>query len=240
MPTQVPSGYLEALTDAINALTANAQDAARSVIAKMLADGVTDPEEIVEALAEALEPIFEALTSESASLSATSYDFLRSAMVGYPLGAAPYPAHDPAYTLQAMEGMAAKHKWNMDAFTKAVIDRLDYEAKRAAGQTMFSNGVDDPQKPRFARVPTGAETCPFCIMLASRGFVYRSEKSAGKLDHYHPNCDCRVVPRFGSATFEGYDPDDYLREYERLIDEGVLDVDQLEASAARAHKRHRH
>lgn len=32
---------------------------------------------------------------------------------------------------------------------------------------------------RFARVPTGAETCTFCLMLASRGAVYSSATSAG-------------------------------------------------------------
>lgn len=44
---------------------------------------------------------------------------------------------------------------------------------------------------RWARVPSGSDTCPFCLMLASRGFVYTSAKAAG--GHYHPHCDCRVV-----------------------------------------------
>ena len=55
----------------------------------------------------------------------------------------------------------------------------------------------------WARVLTGAENCPFCVMLASRGPVYRSADDAGRLDAsemlddadaggyvntYHPNC----------------------------------------------------
>ena len=46
---------------------------------------------------------------------------------------------------------------------------------------------------RFARVPSGTETCTFCRMLASRGFVYWSRETAGELDHFHRGCDCRVV-----------------------------------------------
>ena len=59
---------------------------------------------------------------------------------------------------------------------------------------------------RFARVPSGGETCPFCIMLASRGAVYYSEQSAGADGHYHANCRCRIVPSWNGAAIEGYDP----------------------------------
>ena len=84
------------------------------------------------------------------------------------------------------------------------------QVKRRANRTMAENCARDGV--RYARVPRGSETCGFCIMLASRGFVYRSEKSAGALDHYHANCDCRIVASFDADTVEGYDPDDlYLR-----------------------------
>ena len=53
----------------------------------------------------------------------------------------------------------------------------------------------------FARVPTGTETCTFCLMLASRGAVYRTRKTAGEWRHFHRGCDCKVAP-----SFEG-DPD---------------------------------
>lgn len=51
---------------------------------------------------------------------------------------------------------------------------------------------------RWARVPQGEETCDFCLMLASRGFVYVSEASAqGYEGHVHRGCDCIVVPGVG-------------------------------------------
>lgn len=86
------------------------------------------------------------------------------------------------------------------------------QVKRTANRTMNRNCERDGV--RYARVPTGAETCGFCIMLASRGFVYASARSAGELDHYHRSCDCKVVPGFPGVTeVEGYDPDALLDLY---------------------------
>ena len=88
---------------------------------------------------------------------------------------------------------------------RRVGDLASAEVKRMANRTMTDNCMRDGV--RYARVPVGAETCGFCIMLASRGFVYHSERSAGELNHYHQNCDCKVVPGFPGVEVEGYDPD---------------------------------
>lgn len=89
---------------------------------------------------------------------------------------------------------------------------------------------------RYARVPTGAETCPFCIMLASRGFVYHSEAAAR---HAHSGCNCVVVPCFdsyyagtsrrfsASAVIEGYDLDGLYRKYVELLAAGKLNVSNV-------------
>lgn len=85
---------------------------------------------------------------------------------------------------------------------------------------MFANGRRDPRKPKFARVPTGDETCDFCLMLASRGFVYSSKMSAGgvKLDHYHSGCNCRVVAGWDGDDVEGYDTDEIYDRWQSSID----------------------
>lgn len=59
-------------------------------------------------------------------------------------------------------------------------------------------GSADGKRLAWMRV-TGPTPCAFCAMLASRGAVYKSERSAlfdgyGKL--YHPNCHCTVIPVF--------------------------------------------
>lgn len=40
----------------------------------------------------------------------------------------------------------------------------------------------------------GFETCPFCLMPASRDAVYHTRKSAGEFKHFHRGCDCKVAP----------------------------------------------
>ena len=78
---------------------------------------------------------------------------------------------------------------------------------------MMENAARDPLSPRFARVPSGGETCKFCLMLAGRGFVYHSKKTAGEFGHYHDNCDCRIVASWDKDGVEGYDPMSYHREW---------------------------
>lgn len=59
----------------------------------------------------------------------------------------------------------------------------------------------------FARVPSGSETCAFCLMLASRGAVYRSAKTAGDGHRYHGKCDCvPTLVRDERDYPKGYDP----------------------------------
>ena len=88
------------------------------------------------------------------------------------------------------------------AFARACGEFARNDAFRSLNETIVANvGRDRDKGARFARVPAGAETCTFCLMLASRGAVYHSRKTAGEFKHFHRNCDCKVVP-----SFEG-DPD---------------------------------
>ena len=74
-------------------------------------------------------------------------------------------------------------------------------------------GSADSNNRAYARVPTGSDTCAFCIMLASRGFVYSSAKSAGELSKFHGDCDCAIVAEDGVVP-EGYDPDELYEKYQ--------------------------
>ena len=57
-------------------------------------------------------------------------------------------------------------------------ERLDQFIKHAGREKVTQLAVADPVAKRFGRVPVGS-TCTWCEMLASRGFVYTSPKSAG-------------------------------------------------------------
>lgn len=66
----------------------------------------------------------------------------------------------------------------------------------------------------FMRVPTGATTCAWCLMLAGRGPVYWSRETAGEFNRYHDHCDCVVVPAWGGDFgIEGYDYSEYYDMY---------------------------
>lgn len=229
--------YLRTITNAINALTDAGKLAVEAQIREALARSATgNPTDLVEEIVEILEPYLDAITSNAASLSAQSYDLIRYSAVGSAFGAQPYTERTPEATRKAVRGIARYYSDNSEAFVHEILNRVDYEAKRAAGNTIMRNAGKDPSKPRFARVPTGPETCPFCIMLASRGAVYYSEETAGKYNHYHPNCDCRVTPVFDYITvgygpdtrripatpIEDYDPDEYYDQYLDDIASGNL------------------
>ncbi len=96
-----------------------------------------------------------------------------------------------------------------DKFARDVADLSRYYIHRSAFENMERNCERNDL--RYARVPSGRETCGFCFMLSSRGFVYRSEETAGGTHAYHEHCDCVIVPGFKGLPWdeqiEGYDPD---------------------------------
>ena len=91
----------------------------------------------------------------------------------------------------------------------AVNQNITRQTKNQAHQTMVDNARRSHVM--FARVPTGAHTCAFCMMLASRGFVYYSKRSAGEMMQFHNDCDCHIVA--GVDGVEGYDPEELYRDY---------------------------
>ena len=123
------------------------------------------------------------------------------------------------------------------AFAKACGVFARDDAFRSLNETIIANvGRDKDKGVRFARVPTGFETCTFCLMLASRGAVYHTRKTAGEFKHFHRRCDCKIVPGFGddpdAELVEGVRPKELYERYRaiRQIDsmEGLTDSDRQE------------
>lgn len=117
-------------------------------------------------------------------------------------------------------------------FAKACGEFARNDAFRSLNETISANvGRDKEKGARFARVPTGFETCTFCLMLASRGAVYHTRKAAGEFRHFHRGCDCKIVPGFeddpDAELVEGVRPKE-LRERYRVIKQ----IDAMEDLAA--------
>lgn len=100
---------------------------------------------------------------------------------------------------------------DVEGFASSCAALARDSARRCVNGTVMANVERDSEKgARFARVPVGTTTCAFCLMLASRGAVYSSRRSAGDGNRFHRNCDCKVVPSWDNnpdaILVEGFDP----------------------------------
>lgn len=124
------------------------------------------------------------------------------------------PAAEPASvatygeTAKAIRGTMMRTK---DAATIAAS--AGRYVKLASVDTMMKNALRDGAE--WAWIPAG-DSCAFCTMLASRGWVKASEDliENGHMTHIHSNCDCTFCVRHSKdVTVEGYDPDALYEEY---------------------------
>ena len=101
-----------------------------------------------------------------------------------------------------------------DKLRRYMMASMERWVKQGGRDTVTRNVERDPRKPRFARVPQGP-TCGWCVMLASRGWVYSSAEAAGELRKYHNDCNCEIVPSWDKdkPIVEGYDPDVLYQRY---------------------------
>ncbi len=102
-----------------------------------------------------------------------------------------------------------------ESFNRSVTDLSRFCVKRSAYENLVRNC--DRNDLRYARVTSGRESCSFCFMLSSRGFVYSSEAEAKGEHGTHDGCDCVVVPGFKGlerdGQIQGYEPDEMWRRW---------------------------
>lgn len=126
-------------------------------------------------------------------------------------------AYDPKRVDETARYQAGKLvKGDLRGFARYCGELGRNDVLRSLNETVLQNAARDGKRGvRFARVPTGAETCPFCLVLAGRGAVYHTRKTAGEFRHFHRRCDCKVVPGFeadpDAEIVEGFNPAE-LRE----------------------------
>lgn len=208
---QIPRAALGYLTKEINGISADAKAKVARVLKEL---DWSDVPACRDAVVDVVNAVLDNYGLAAGQAAADFFDVSREIAVGEKLGATATAERDPAATEGAIRAFVDNvNDGDYDAFERLVLSRIDYEIKRAAGTTMMENAARDPLSPRFARVPSGGETCKFCLMLAGRGFVYHSKKTAGEFGHYHDNCDCRIVASWDKDGVEGYDPMSYHREW---------------------------
>lgn len=99
----------------------------------------------------------------------------------------------------------------LEAVTVDVIHRQGRETVGLTAEDKRSKCIG------YARVLGIGENCEFCLMLSSRGPVYRSRETAGA--GFHDRCRCTVVPHFRGTSIDGYDPDAVKDAWRRMVRE---------------------
>jgi hypothetical protein len=223
---QVPSKYVDGYTDAINSVVQHSKG--ELIAALSMVDTTADPADLRRVLIQLMEDFCSAYSQVGARVSADFYNQLRAEVTGK--GADALTLNDgrnPASTRKAvlrLLRMFEEEELEWDEVVEQLQEQVEVEIKRGAAFNTVDNVRQDDGDVRYARVPQGEKTCDFCIMLASRGPIYWSEESAGEFTKFHPSCDCKVVPFFGTyedgdsrraspMTIEGYDPDALYDEY---------------------------
>jgi hypothetical protein len=155
-------------------------------------------------------------------LAARQYAQQRKAAVGG--GFSPRPADPPPVEQVAQTvDWAVQPLWSADVLTQPLTEAgssaiADAKARLAASterlvqdtgrDTIIGNVQRDRQAKAWARIPEPG-ACSFCLMLATRGAVYRSEKTAEFKSH--DNCRCHVEP-----VFTAYEPSAAVRQAQAL------------------------
>ncbi|MFP3156329.1 hypothetical protein LQZ18_18275 [Lachnospiraceae bacterium ZAX-1] len=126
--------------------------------------------------------------------------------VGIPASAIPELINQEilaAETVIGLDGMVKKNDADQSGrYYNGIIDRVVKDGYR---KMVAYNSK------RYARIPTGTYTCPWCVMMASRGYVYISEDTAAASSHFY--CNCLILP--GGKKVAGYDPDFYYDLYKQ-------------------------
>lgn len=208
----LPRAVIDSYTASLNGLSAAAQRVLTARLASVRYESIAD---LRDQVLEVMESLCAVSSDVAAATAAQFYDFVREYETGDYLGVQAISQRRPEATegaVRALIQMIVDGK-PFEQFLAQLSSRLDFEIKRAAGECVKANAAHDPLKPKWARVPSGSETCGFCLMLASRGFVYSSDKAAGGDGHYHAHCDCRIVPGFDGMMVEGYDPESLYAQW---------------------------
>ncbi|WP_336715346.1 VG15 protein [Arthrobacter sp. USHLN218] len=200
------------------------------------------PERARDALLEAVPALVREYGDAAAVVAAEWYEEIRAAQVGgayaarlagtipeaAPISSVRYAAgHLFDRAFEAVDELGELVTINKPADPAKALALLSGSLQRhvlySSRETVARNVRLDPAQPRFARIPTGPTTCAWCEMLASRGFAYFTEASAGDRegtgvgDDFHDDCDCQVVAEFDREAHHiaGYDPDAMYDRYGR-------------------------
>ena len=173
-----------------------------------------DPAQRRDALIDLTQAIIHKYGLGDSQAAATWYEIVRARWFDDAFDVQPWE-QDPNADARLVRAIRAKANllfpedpsYDPEAYLTYLNGLVDRNVHAHGQMTVAHNVRRDRRSVRYARVPSGGETCQFCFMLCSRGFVYKSADSGSF--HAHANDKCELVPQFkaGTARVKGYDPD---------------------------------
>jgi len=200
------------------------------------------PEAVRDALLEFIPLLVSEYGSVAESLALDYYNELRAASgaSGVFRASAAGVSGVPAVAVESKVRYLAGQLWTPDpaSMLGGLLLAADKYVKQPGRNAIAQNA--DREGVAWARVPSGAKTCAWCLVLASRDAVYASEKSAltrADGEKYHGKCDC-IPTRIASAKDypPGYLPENYYSMYQSARDEAQSgDLKDISAAFRRLH-----
>jgi hypothetical protein len=195
------------------------------------------PEAARNALLEFLPMLTTQYGDIAASVAAEFYEDMRASAGARGSFTALSAASVPTAAVESKVRYLAGHLWTPTpgAMLGALLVAADKYTKQPGRDTVAANAKREGV--RWARVPSGAKTCSWCLILASRDAVYASKKSAGGEENhrYHGDCDCQAVRIGKSSDYPpGYLPDDFYAKYQQAREAAQSgDIKDIAASMRR-------
>lgn len=156
--------------------------------------GDVDPQAVRDALLEAYPQLVNRYASVAGEVTATWYEQVRPNS-GYAVAQGSVDAEQTnqliRYGVRPLFGIG-------DATALSLLGGSLQRLIAGASRDTVTGNVDRERSEGktnlgFARVPRSG-CCAFCALLASRGAVYTSRRTAGEVDKYHDFCRCTVAP----------------------------------------------
>lgn len=191
------------------------------------------PESVRDALVEIVPLLVQEYGDLAATAAAEWYEQVSPNAVNARLAAGGFPSEGVVGSVRASAG----HLFGDDPgqTLTTLMGGMQRFIAYSGRATVARNVELDSSRPRFARVTSGAQTCAWCTLMASRGFVYYTRAAAGEFDHWHDDCDCQIVPQWDAerAHIDGYDPDEMYAQYQAAREAVNGRTDKEIASAMR-------
>lgn len=205
---RVNQALLEEYRRQLDGVAANASDYVAGLMAAMRAESPgASVAELREAAIAAIDESLNAFGDQAAELARELFEAVEPSGEDSPTFEAEQAIDRGAVSDKVRYAARKLVEGNLAGFDGDVRGLTEYYVRRTAFENLELNCERNGL--RYARVPSGRETCGFCLMLSSRGFAYRSEATAAGEHGYHEHCDCVIVPGLpedGPVQIEGYDP----------------------------------